>query len=203
MNHLSDEELMARCARGDRRAMDVLVSRYHGKLLDFALRHLRDREASADVAQTTLIRVFESAGGYRLKASFKTWLYTIALNLIRDEFRRRRVRKESLASESETVEDILEVTADRASSGSSVEDAVLDRAMASELWQAVDGLGENHRSAVILKFRGGLTYEEISMVMEAPSGTVKSWIHYALKDLRKSLELDYVDLQVSGGKELE
>lgn len=187
MIHLSDEELMVKCAHGDRCAMDVLVSRYHGKLLDFAFRHLQDRETAADIAQTTLVRAFEGAGGYRLKASFRTWLYTIAMNLVRDEFRRRRTRKESLSSDSEAVEALLEGTAEALDSGSSPEDAALNQAMSSELWQAVDRLGTKAKSALILKFRDGLTYEEIAEVMRAPVGTVKSWVHYALKDLRKSL----------------
>ncbi|NIQ77302.1 MAG: hypothetical protein GTN93_04205 [Anaerolineae bacterium] len=73
VNHLSDEELMARCASGDRRAMDILVSRYHGKLLDFAFRHLGNRDSAADIAQTAFVRVFQSAATYRVNASFKTW----------------------------------------------------------------------------------------------------------------------------------
>ena len=188
VNHLSDEELVAQCARGSRPAMDVLVSRYHGKLLDFAFRHLRDRELSADIAQTTLVRVFESAGSYRVKALFKTWLYTIALNLIRDECRRRRARKESLSSELEGSEALLETAAGRTDAGSSPERAVLERASASELWGAVGRLGENPRSAMLLKFRDGLTYEEIGDVMGVPAGTVKSWIHHALRALRESLK---------------
>lgn len=79
--------------------MDVLVSRYHGRLLDFAPRHLRDRDCAADIAQNALVKVFEGAAWYRGQASFRTWLYTIALNLVRDEFRGRRVGRESLTCE--------------------------------------------------------------------------------------------------------
>ena len=186
MKHLSDDELMVRCVCGDRRAMDVLVSRYHSKLLDFAYRHLGDRETSADIAQTTLLRVFESAGSYQLKASFKTWLYTIALNAIRDEFRRRRVRKESPSAELDEAQP--QATHDQGNAGKSPEDIALGRIAASAAWEAVDRLPENQKSAIILKFRHGLSYEEISAVMGAPSGTVKSWVHFALKTLRDFLE---------------
>jgi RNA polymerase sigma-70 factor (ECF subfamily) len=182
VNHPMDEELIARCARGDRQAMDMLVCRYHGKVLDFAFRHLRDREASADIAQLTLIRVFESAGSYRLRASFKSWLYTIALNLVRDECRRRSSRKESTASELEAVEDLMSVEVE------SAEDAALDRMAADDLWESLDRIPENWRSAIILKYRQGLTYEEIAVVMGVPSGTAKSWIHFALKALRQQLQ---------------
>ena len=183
MNHLSDEELAARCWHGDRRAMDALVSRYHAKLLDFSFRHLRDRDASADIAQSAFIKAFASAARYRPTASFKTWLYTIALNLIRDECRRRGRRKESLYSELEDGAPIPEIAA-----GDSPEQTVLDRAAGSMVWRAVDALSENQRSAVILRFRHQLTYEETAEVMGAPVGTVKSWVHHALRALRESLE---------------
>jgi RNA polymerase sigma-70 factor (ECF subfamily) len=165
--------------------MDALVSRYHARLLDFAFRHLRDREASADIAQTALVRVFQAARDFRERASFRTWLYTIVLNLIRDECRRRSSRRESLSSEIEAHGDV-EAYFDEAER--SPESIALNRIAASRMWNAVGCLNENHRSAIILKFREGLTYEETAAVMDKPVGTVKSWVHYALKALRESLE---------------
>ena len=189
MNHLSDEELVAYCACGNRCAMDVLVSRYHGKLLDFAFRHLRDRETAADIAQTTLITVFERAASYRATASFKTWLYTIALNRVRDNYRKCKARRELLSSQIEDAESVIEnIGYDR-----SPENAMFDKISASTVWDAVDELQDNYKSALILKFRHEMTYEEVAAVMGTPSGTVKSWIHYALKKLRKSQGLQSED----------
>lgn len=190
MEHLPDEELIARCACGDRRAMDEIVSRYHGKLLDFAFRHLHDREAAADIAQSAFIRVFESADSFRQKASFRTWLYTIAMNLIRDHCRRRRVRPEMPYSEIEEAAS-GDLPAGRRWYGpekGSPEAAAIDRIAASSVWEQVDELPESHKAAITLRFRHGLTYDEIAEVMGAPSGTVKSWIHYGLKSLRQSLQ---------------
>jgi RNA polymerase sigma-70 factor, ECF subfamily len=181
VSQLPDEELVARCGRGDRRAMDELVSRYHGKLLDFVFRSLGDRDMAADIAQATFIRVFQAAASYRALSSFKTWLYTVALNLIRDELRRRGARHETLSSElPESVEQSI----------GSPENSVLDEMISAEVWTEVEKLCDDHRSAIILKFRQGLTYDEISDVMGAPSGTVKSWVHYGLKALRQSLDED-------------
>jgi RNA polymerase sigma-70 factor, ECF subfamily len=179
VSQLPDEELVARCGRGDRRAMDELVSRYHGKLLDFVFRSLGDREMAADIAQSTFIRAFQAAANYKALASFKTWLYTVALNLVRDEFRRRGARVETLSSDSDELPG-REVD--------SPEDSVLERMSSVEIWTAVDNLSDDHRSAIVLKFRQDLTYDEIAAVMGAPAGTVKSWVHYGLKALRQSLE---------------
>lgn len=164
--------------------MDGLVLRYHGKLLDFALRHLRDREASADVAQACLVKVYQVAGSYQGRSSFRTWLYAIALNLIRDEARKRKRRGESLASE---MADEGSSEHEWAAGDDSAEDVALGRIESIALWSAVGDLPEQHSSAVILRFRLGLTHDEIAEAMGAPSGTVKSWLHYALKSLRKSL----------------
>lgn len=178
MNRLADEQLITRCASGDRCAMDVLVSRYYGRVLDFALRHLSDRDASADIAQLALLKVFQSAGSFRGQSSFRTWLYAIALNLVRDDARRRKRKGESLFSD----------LGGGAEDMSPVDDGMLGRTDAIALWQAVDRLPDQHRTAVILRFRADLTYEEISEVTGVSSGTAKSWIHYALKALRKSVD---------------
>jgi len=189
VNQLTDEDLIARCADGDRSAMDVLVSRYHAKLLDLALRHLNDREASADVAQATLVRVFQNAGSYQVRASFKTWLYTVALNQIRDEYRRRGRKRESLAISAEECGKALEDLPDKSEDGQSPEDRVVRQTEAAAVWKAVDTLSDNQRSAIIMRFRHGLKYEEIAAVMGVPSGTARSLVHHGLKALRRPLEL--------------
>jgi RNA polymerase sigma-70 factor (ECF subfamily) len=189
VNHLTDEELIARCANGDRGAMDVLVSRYHAKLLDFALRHLNDREASADIAQATLVRVFQNARSYHVKASFKTWLYTVALNQIRDEYRRRGRKRESLAISAEECGTAVEDLPDKSENGQSPEGRLVKQTEAAAVWKAVDTLRDNQRSAIIMRFRHGLKYEEIAAVMGVPSGTARSLVHYGLKALRRPLEL--------------
>lgn len=184
MTGQSDEELITQCASGDGRAMDVLVGRYHGKLIEFCLKQLGDRETSADIAQSALVRAFRSAAAFAGRSSFRTWLYTIALNLVREELRKHKRRGESLICE---VTDETDEEPEWASEDESPEGAALRSIQSAELWRAVAGLSCEHRSALILKFRAGLTYEEIAEIMSAPSGTVKSWVHYAIKSLRKSL----------------
>lgn len=195
LHRLSDEELIARCASGERDAMDVLVSRYHGKLLDFALRHLRDREASADVAQVTLVRAFRCAGAFRRQSSFRTWLYAIALNTIRDIARKTKRKPESLLSELPNSDNEPEWTA-LVGSGregvacDSAEDTVMEQIDSVALWQAVDQLSEQHRTTVILRYRAELTYAEIAEVLKVPVGTARSCMHYALKALKRFLDCE-------------
>ncbi len=183
MSQLTDEELIARCARGDRGAMDVLVSRYHAKLLDFAVRHTQDRETAADVAQATLVRVYERADSFQAIASFRAWMYAIALNCVRDAYRKRQAKRESLSSEIEDSGDWAELVG-----GDSPEDLAVEAADSAVLWDAVDTLPERQKTAVLLRFRQQLSYDEIAAVTGAPVGTMRSLVHHALKRLRKTLE---------------
>ena len=184
---ISDEELMVRCANGDRRAMDILVGRHHAGLLDFVYRHLSDRDTAADIAQAALLRAFKAADRYAPTAKFRTWLYTIALNLTRDELRRRAVSKESAMLDE--AEGRPPVTVH----GESPEDVALVKIFGDQVWAAVNSLNENERVSIILKFRQGMTYEEIAEVTGAPSGTVKSWIHTGLRRLRERLNPVYCE----------
>jgi RNA polymerase sigma-70 factor (ECF subfamily) len=167
--------------------MDVLVCRYHGKLLDFALRHLNDRDAAADIAQSTLVRVFQNARCFRATASFRTWLYTIALNQIRDEIRRRGRKIEAMSTSLEECGQVAEHIPDQSESGRSAEEQVLELMQSEAVWRAVGRLSDRQRSAVILRFRHDLTYDEIAEVMAVPGGTARSLVHHALKALRRFL----------------
>ncbi|MHB1001860.1 MAG: RNA polymerase sigma factor [Armatimonadota bacterium] len=179
---MSDEQLIAMCAHGKRNAMDVLVLRHHARLLDFVFRQVHNHEMAADIVQSTFVRIFENAASYRIKGSFKTWMYTIALNLIKDEYRKRSVRPEMLRK------DIEEGVGSGGWHAVSPENLAIDNIRDENIWHTVDSLPENQRIAIILRFRQGLTYEEIAGVMHVPCGTVKSWVHYALRALRQSLE---------------
>ena len=172
------------CAHGRRDAMDLLVARYHSRLLDFVFRQVHDRELADDIVQSTFIKIFEGAAGYRMKASFKTWMYTIVLNLIRDEHRRRSARPRTVPQDAIDADGMRTAAAELLSPETSAIESIRDDVM----WNAVDGLPEDQRTAIILRFRQGLTYEEIADVMHAPCGTVKSWVHHALKALRQSLK---------------
>lgn len=183
MYRLSDEQLIAMCAHGRRDAMDVLVSRHHSRLLDFVCRQVRNRELAGDIVQSAFIRVFEGAASYRIKASFKTWMYTITLNLIKDEYRKRSVRPEALLNDTSDIENTRVVDEEAVSP----EDSAINSVRNTRMWQAIDGLPESQKTAIILRFRQGMTYDEIADVMHAPCGTVKSWVHHGLRALRQSL----------------
>ena len=98
----SDEELMLRCKEGDMEALQVLVRRYRAKIIRYANYLLGNEDDAKDVAQETFLRILKAAKTYTPTAKFATYLYKIAANLCRDEFRKRSRR--SLISLDDTIE---------------------------------------------------------------------------------------------------
>jgi RNA polymerase sigma-70 factor, ECF subfamily len=90
----SDENLMTRFGRGDETAFSEIVGRHQHRLLNFIYRRTGSRELAEDIVQETFLRVVNAASRYQATAKFTTWLYTIALNLWRNEVARRRTPSE-------------------------------------------------------------------------------------------------------------
>jgi len=103
---LTDEELMLRYRDGDVEAFTLLVHRYKNKLVSTAYRVVGDYAKAEDIAQETFLRVHRNAHRYRSIARFSTWIYTIALNVARNELRntkrKRLVSLEAFGRDSET-----------------------------------------------------------------------------------------------------
>lgn len=86
---------MARLADGDATALDDLMSRHAGRLQACLFRLLQNAEDAEDLAQETFVRVYEHRDRFDRQRDFRTWLYTIGMNLVRDRFRWRHRHPES------------------------------------------------------------------------------------------------------------
>ena len=93
LNALSDEELIAELQQtNNERAFEILVQRYKNPLTNYVFRFLGDFDACSDVVQETMIKFYRYKDNYSSVAKFSTWIYTIAGNLARTEYRRRKRR---------------------------------------------------------------------------------------------------------------
>ena len=90
---MSDEDLMSYFQAGTVEAFDILVSRYKDPLTNYIYRFLGDMKECEDLLQETFLRVYRNRHSYRRIAKFSTWLYTIAGNLARSEYRKRKRRR--------------------------------------------------------------------------------------------------------------
>ena len=184
---VSDEELMLECRKGDMSAFELLVRRYQDVLVNYIHYTINDYHRAEDLAQETFLRVFKNASRYEPKASFKSWLYTIATNLSRNEIRNRARRKtyflEDMVDENEDVYDSEFMIDTRFQPDILYEKKERQQLIKKTLKQ----LPENQRVALTLVTYQELSYEEISEILNCSVGAVKSLIHRARQNMKKLL----------------
>jgi RNA polymerase sigma-70 factor (ECF subfamily) len=189
----ADEEVIDRVLAGDREAFAVLVDRHGGRVHGAILRMVGDPEAANDLAQETLLRAFTGLRNFRRGAAFYTWLYAIAVNQVRTEFRKRRSVKGQAMLPLEAAagrgagDDAEGRVPEPAGSSPSPSDEASTREEAVRLRRALDGLDAEYREAVVLRDLEGLSYEEIAEATGTPVGTVRSRIHRGRAALRETL----------------
>ena len=172
---MDDEDLMAQFQAGSVEAFDLLVARYKDPLASYLYRFLGDARESEDLLQETFMRVFRNRHSYRRIARFSTWLYTIAGNLARSEYRKRRRRKvTSLQSVNKDEEEYELEIADNTFRPDTHANNVLQDAAIQE---ALKEIPEEFREVVVLRDVQQLAYEEIAEITGLPMGTVKSRIN--------------------------
>jgi len=189
-NDLTDEELILEFqSSGNEKVFEILVSRFKNPLINYVYRFLGDYDSCVDVVQDTFIKVYRYKDNYSSLAKFSTWIYTIAGNLARTEYQRKRRRNffsiNSYGEEKKTFD--IPDEAYRP-------DVQTDMKMKSEIIQkALLKIRDTYREAVILRDIQELSYEEISEIMQIEIGTVKSRINRGRAELQKYLKDIYKD----------
>ncbi len=181
---VSDEKLMLECSKGDMSAFELLVRRYQDALVNYINFTINDYHRAEDLTQETFLRVFKSANRYEPKSTFKSWLYTIATNLAKNELRNRRRRKtyflEDMVAENEDVYHSEYMIDTRFQP-----DILYEKKEQQQLIKkTLNKLPENQRLALTLVTYQELTYEEISEILQCSVGAVKSLIHRARQNMK-------------------
>ena len=180
----SDEQLMSLFQGGDENAYIELVNRYKDKLINFIFNYLGDLESSEDVVQETMIKLYQKKHYYREIAKFSTWLYTIAKNLANTELRKRKQRKTTLLSQFSKDDKTYELPSNDPEPGHEIQTDVVNKIIRD----AVDQLSEKFKIVIVLRDIQGLSYEDISEIINVPIGTVKSRINRARLQLQVELK---------------
>ena len=180
----SDEQLMSLFQRGDENAYIELVNRYKDKLINFIFNYLGDLESSEDVVQETMIKLYQKKHYYKEIAKFSTWLYTIAKNLANTELRKRKQRKTTLLSQFSKDDKTYDLPSNDPEPGQEIQTDIVNKIIRD----AVDQLSEKFKIVIVLRDIQGLSYEDISEIINVPIGTVKSRINRARLQLQVELK---------------
>ena len=182
----TDQVLVERVQRGDKRAFDALVIKYQSRIVKVITRYLRDPVEAMDLAQEAFIKAYRALPNFRGDSAFYTWLYRIAINTAKNHIvaqGRRPPTDDVEASEAEYYEgpSALKDT-------STPERIVLRDEIEKVVFDAIEALPEDLRTAITLRELEDMSYEEIAEAMDCPIGTVRSRIFRAREAIDKKLK---------------
>jgi RNA polymerase sigma-70 factor (ECF subfamily) len=188
--NLLDAELVKRVQAGDKAAFDILVQKYQHKVVNLISRFVSDQAECYDIAQDSFIKAYRAIGNFRGDSQFYTWLYRIAANTAKNHLASRARKSPNYTVDIEDAEHF------EGESGlkeyTNPENLLLSQEIEKTVFQAIDDLPDDLKSAITLRELEGLSYEEIAEVMDCPIGTVRSRIFRARdaidKELRPLLE---------------
>jgi RNA polymerase sigma-70 factor (ECF subfamily) len=177
----ADAQLVERAKRGDMRAFEMLVVKYQRRIERLVGRMVRDAELVQDIAQESFIRAYRALPQFRGDSAFYTWLYRIAVNTAKKAL--VEIKRDPLVSEANLMpHDEADETSraeNELSDGETPEAVLASKEIAAAVNAAIEALSEDLRQAITLREIEGLSYEEISDVMNCPIGTVRSRIFRA------------------------
>ena len=192
LDALNDAMLFTRVAGGDRDALALLVGRYERPLFGLLHQLTGDPHRADDLFQETFLRAVRSAGTFDEQKSFKAWISTIALNLVRDDARNRKRRSEvQLGEDGEVPPAQNGSSSTRLNRVSREEDPQTSALRADEsriVRGAMTHLTAKEREVVLLHFFNSMTLAEAADSLQVPLGTVKSRLHGALMRLKNLLK---------------
>lgn len=176
---------MALVVQRNTKALKALYDRYGGGVLNFTLRYTNNKEISEDVLQETFTRVWFASHTFNPdRGTFKAWLFTIGINISRNEMTKKRYTFQYL--------DLDEITVGDEEKGRSHEEPSHDILEKTELEdtisKALARLNPFLKEVVILKHYHKMKFSEIAEITNTPVGTLKARFHNALGQLRKLLE---------------
>ena len=181
----TDQQLVERVQRGDKRAFDILALKYQHKIVGLVSRYIRDSDEVMDVTQEAFIKAYRALPRFRGESAFYTWLYRIAINTAKNYLvsRSRRPPDTDIDVSDGEFQTDSAVLRDVASPEAKIATDELEKV----IFQAIEDLPEELKVAVTLREFEGLSYEEIAEVMECPVGTVRSRIFRAREAIEKSI----------------
>ena len=176
LKNLSDYDLIQKCLNEDKEYFSELISRYKNLVYSVILRMINNKDEAGDLAQEIFIKIYKNLHKYYPDFKFSTWIIKISTNHVIDY--RRRKQQETIP---------LEAAETEASLDDSPETYVIRKEQKATLKKVVEDLPDMYRVPIMLYHSEGLSYQEISEIIEEPLSKVKNRIFRGRKMLKESL----------------
>lgn len=182
----TDQRLVELVQRGDKKAFDILVLKYQHKIVKLISRYVRDSSEVFDVSQEAFLKAYRALPSFRGESAFYTWLYRIAINTAKNYLIAQGRRPPGADVEIEDAElyegdsELKEIA--------TPEHLLLRDEIEKTIFDAIEQLPEDLRTAITLRELEGLSYEEIAEAMACPVGTVRSRIFRAREVINSRLQ---------------
>ena len=164
----NEENLIARSKDGDRYAFEILINNNFSILKGYVLKLTCNKELTEDIVQDTLLAAVIHIDSFTPNAKFSTWIIKIATNKYMDHLRK--------VKETDILLDVIP-------SSYSLEDEVIKKEELQDVLEILKEMPNDKRTVFILKHYYGYSYEEISEIVNCPIGTVRSRLHYGIKEI--------------------
>ena len=178
---LSDEDIMRYICEGDDRAFSELYDRYAKAMLNYFFRMLwKDKEKAEDFVQDLFSKIVQKPESFNPERKFKTWFYSVANNMCKNEYKKQEVRS--------GMKNGLDESYNVSNSSRSADKLADDNVIGKAIQEAIDVLDAKHSEVFCMRYYDQMSIKEISEAIDVSEGTVKSRLFYATKKLASELE---------------
>lgn len=170
----SDEELMELISRENATAFDELYKRYGQKMFSYFFRMLwKNKELAEDCVQELFVKIFRNAAGYDSSKQFSTWMYSMASNMCKNEYRQAEMKNSKLR--------VIQPALSAAPLNPDM------KRFKEAVHSSVQELPEEKKLLYVLRFQENLSVPQISEIMNMAEGTIKSRLFYLMKEMKEKL----------------
>ena len=174
---LTDAELVSRCIDGDSSAFEEIVIRYKKLVYSVVYKMISDKEEVNDVSQEVFIRLYKSLHKYNPEYKMSTWIVKITSNLCLDTLRKKK-------QDTVTLDDAIGVSSDI----DTPEQTLIKNQRSQLINKAINELPEKYRILIILFHNNGMSYEEMTKVLNEPMSIIKNRLYRARLMLKEKLD---------------
>lgn len=174
---LTDAELVSQCIQGDSSAFEEIVTRYKKLVYSVVYKMITDKEEVHDVSQEVFIRLYKSLDKYNPEYKMSTWIVKITTNLCLDTLRKKK-------QDTVTLDDAIGVS----SSVDTPEESLIKSQRSQLIKKAINELPEKYKVLIILFHNNGMSYEEMTKILDEPMSIIKNRLYRARLMLKDKLE---------------